>query len=602
MVPAAPPLNDQFMETERAPLATDSQEDLCQWWRHLSSPVLDQLVSQAVYQNFDLREACWRIVEARAKRRSLIGRYRPKGDWLNTRHDRRQSQSGNNILPANAGDSFAVWSTGLDASWELGLFRRMEHLVDAANAKHCAAIEERRNLLVILLAELADEYVRARTYQQQLLVVRDNLALQRHAEQVAKTRWEAGLTSELDAAQAATLAQMTEARISLLEADLQAAVNRICLLMGSPPLGAAEDVLGPGRIPKPPRMLAVGMPADLLRRRPDVRQAQQEAIAESALLGLAEAELLPHLTLTGRLSLDARSFPDIFSARSLAYTLGPTLRWNVLNRGRVKADIQAQCARLQQALIGYERAVVAAAEEADTALNGFCRHRARVEVLRQGQQEANRAATLAMAQYQDGLVSFQGVVDTQQRRLDAADLLKRAEGETIRQLIRVYRAMGGGWEHPPMAPKGLDKLGFNAIGLDSPRQHPLEGVLEVETRDAVDETNETGDSEWVEGLPPLPALAKPVKTLPPPASEGTRQSVPSTPIPMSPLEPTLAPTPELKVDSPTERENELRENELDENGVDENGVDESELDESNGGKSTPAPAPIFVEETIVPLG
>ncbi|MCA9173129.1 MAG: TolC family protein [Planctomycetales bacterium] len=455
-------LSEQWLE----PDATSDNEQLAAWWTTLESPVLDQLVSHAASGNLDLREASWRIAETRARRRAAVGKYQPQGDWKALRHDRRQSQSGNSILPAGVGTAFESWSVGIDAAWEVGLFRRLEHLNDAATAKQCAAVEERRQVLVVLLAEVADEYVHCRTLQQQLHVARENLGWQRTNTEVASTRHESGLTSELDVAQASSQQQLTEAGIPLLEAELQAAVNRIFLLIGLPPAGSAEDLLGPGRIPRVPSHLSVGMPADLLRRRPDVRQAQQEAIAESALLGLAEAELLPHLSLTGTISLDSRSFSSLFNARSLAYTLGPTLRWNLLNRGRVQAEIDAQFARWQQALVAYERSVIAAAEEAETALSSFARQRQRVELLTAARQEAGRAAKLSRTQYGNGLVSIQAVLDAHQRKLEADNLLKLAEGEAVRQVIRAYRAAGGGWEQPP-PPTATDELELSELRLVS---------------------------------------------------------------------------------------------------------------------------------------
>jgi NodT family efflux transporter outer membrane factor (OMF) lipoprotein len=298
---------------------------------------------------------------------------------------------------------------------------------------------------VTVAAETARAYVDLRAFQTRLRVALRNVALQEETRGLARTRFEAGLAGERDVAQAWANVESTRARVPALQSGVRTAENRLAVLVGVAPGGLAEELgaeLGEARpIPVPPSEVAVGAPADLLRRRADVRRA------ETARIGVARAELLPRLTLGGSLGVESEGTGDLFERDSGVFGIGPSLRWNLFDGGRLRRLVEARDARARQALVRWERTVLVALEEAENAMTAFVRERSRRLSLVLASTQARRAVALARTQYREGLTDFQAVVDTERTVASLEDELAQSEAAIATSAIALYKALGGGWEH-----------------------------------------------------------------------------------------------------------------------------------------------------------
>ena len=415
--------------------------DLAGWWRSFDDPVLSGLVQASIMANLNVKEASARVREAMA-RRGISGADRfpvldASGEVIRSR-----SSSGS--------DAATLYSAGFDAGWELDLFGGVSRSIEAADADLGASEADLTDVLVSLLAEVAVNYLDVRTYQARLAVAEANLAAQEATFDLTWFRFEAGLSPELAVQQARTNLARTRSQIPPLWAGLEAAMNRLAVLQGKPP-GAVHAALTPVRpIPVPPATVAVGIPAEILRRRPDVRRAERQLAAQTARVGVATAELYPKLRLTGAIGLDARSLADWLSWDSRSWRVGPGISWRVFDAGAVRRSISVQSALQEQALHRYEATVLTALEEVENALTAYAREQVRRSSLRTAADAARQAERLARQQYEAGLVDFSEVLIAQQSLLSLEDDLARSEGAVTTNLVRLYKALGGGW-HPRRA-------------------------------------------------------------------------------------------------------------------------------------------------------
>lgn len=426
--------------------------DLSGWWIGFHDPPLNALVERAMARNLDLREAALRIFEARAQRCIVRADLLPQLQQSASYSFNRFAQSGGGMGGGIGGgiDSTSdQWSLGLGGTWEIDVFGRLRRLVEAADADIAVSIEDYRDTLVILLGDVAVNYVDARTFQRRLEIARENLRTQQRTLELARKRFEAELTGELDVAQARANVESTAAGIPLLEASQQQALNRLSVLLGCPP-GEVDGLMAePHAIPVPPREIAIGIPADLLRRRPDIRSAERQIAAQTARIGAAVGEMYPKFTILGSFSLDAQDFGKLFSEDALGASIGPNMQWNFFNFGRLRCNVYIQEARQGQFATRYEHVVLRAAEEVDNALVGYVREKERIEHLRRQVAANRRAVDLSQSRYVGGDVDFQRVLDSQRSLLQAEDQLASSEANVAANVIRLYRALGGGWETPP---------------------------------------------------------------------------------------------------------------------------------------------------------
>jgi len=409
------------------------------WWQTLGDPVLTRLIERAVRGNLDVREARARVREARARRSIGKAGLFPTLDASGSGQARRSSEETGN---GSEGETYAA---GFDAGWELDIFGGVRRSVEAAGADLEASRENLRDVLVSLLAEAALNYVEVRTFEARLEVGEANLTTQQQTLQLTEWLFEAGLSDGLAVQQARYNLENTRSQIPALRSGLEETRNRLAVLTGEPPGAVHAELEQPGPNPVPPLEIAVGVPAEVLRRRPDVRRAERELAAQTARVGAATAELYPRLSLLGSIGLESLSLGTLFSAGSRTYNVGPTVTWPVFRAGAIRQNIVAESALQEQALSRYEAAVLTALEEVENALMAFAQEQDRRQSLEKAARAARRAVELSETQVAAGHTDFSTVLDSQRSLLAFQDQLAASRGIVTDNLIRLYKALGGGW-------------------------------------------------------------------------------------------------------------------------------------------------------------
>lgn len=422
---------------------------LAAWWTTLNDPQLNELIERALADNKTAKQAYARVVQARAQRAIAGSGFWPGIDG-SVGASRSESESNFNEsgeVVSTVGESY---NTGLSTRWELDLFGGQRRSYEAANAQLAATEADLRDVLVVLLGDVALSYVGVRTAQSRLDFAERNLESQREALDITRWRAEAGLTTVLDVEQANTSYEQTRAQIPSLESNLVQNMNRLAVLTGQPP-GALEASLKPRKaIPVAPVDIVAGVPADVLRRRPDIRSAERQLAAQTAQVGVATAALYPSLSLNGSISWTSLTAGDLLDGFRNERS-GLTLSLPIFNGGALRQQIKVQNALVTQALASYESTVLAAYEEVENALDSWTSEQRRHEALVQAVESARRAADLALVQYNSGLVDFQTVLTADRQLISLEDSLAISDGEMTSNLIRLYKALGGGWSVFPTA-------------------------------------------------------------------------------------------------------------------------------------------------------
>jgi NodT family efflux transporter outer membrane factor (OMF) lipoprotein len=448
----AVPIAEHWIDYEDARIRSEPPAHW-QWWRVFNDPTLDELVEISRSQNLTLREAGFRIAEARAMRAVAAGELLPQFQEAFGSYERRQLSRQAGFVAGGAGPglfdrNFSNWTAGTQLAWELDFWGRFRRAVEVADANLDASVANYDDVVVILTSDVAEAYVDIRTLQQRLRYARKNVESQVGSLRIVTDKQEAGAASRLDVAQARTNLAQTEAIIPSLETQLRQAQNRLCVLLGTPPTDIGA-MLGDGpAIPAAPSEVAVGIPADLIRRRPDVRRAEREVAAQSARIGIAEADMYPAFTINGSIFVQANQFADLFRSSAVAGSVGPSFNWNILNYGRLTNRVAAEEAVFQQEVLQYQSTVLAANREAEDAIVGFLRAQRQAQVLREGAAAALESRDLVSDLYGGGKADFGRVFVAEFFLVQQQDALATAEGNIARNLIAVYRALGGGWESP----------------------------------------------------------------------------------------------------------------------------------------------------------
>ena len=417
----------------RAPRGGQTQE----WWRNFKDPVLDELVAEAQRVNPNVRTAGMRIMEARAQLGIAGSTLYPQvqqatGEALGS-GQYKQGASGTTLVTFNA---------GLGVSWELDFWGKFRRSIEAADAGYFASIAQYDDVQVLMAAQVASVYCSIRTVEATLVIARENAVLQKRSLDITELLFKSGSDSELDVQQAKAQYLGTLATIPQLEGSLRQTQNALSILLARAPGPLPEMAAGKDLIPQAGLAVIVDMPADLLRRRPDVRAAEMQLAAQSAQIGVSVADLYPSISLLGSVGLSATSL----GARALSWGLGPTLVWNVFDHGRLKNAVLVQDARFQQLYEQYQGSVLQAAREVDDAAVGFAKTGEQIALLEDAVKAARRSLDIATIQYREGLTDFQRVLDSQQVLFSQQELLVNARGSLIQNLIALYKAMGGGWE------------------------------------------------------------------------------------------------------------------------------------------------------------
>jgi NodT family efflux transporter outer membrane factor (OMF) lipoprotein len=430
------------------------------WWKSLGDPELDRLVERAVEENFDADIALMRLQEARASALVVAGGIMPFVEASGA----AARGSGNNSIksrvptPLNAGTNTTglkeiTQVVGFDAGWELDLFGRFRRQLEAAEADTQAAAEARNAVLISVIGDVARAYIDFRTAQERLHIAQDNIAIAKQSLDVVQQLFGRGLTAELDVALARRQLATEQSSVAPLEEDITQAERRIEFLLGHEPGAMKEELATAAALPTPPVNVITGIPADLLRRRPDIRQAERQLAAENARIGVATADLFPRVAVTAGVGLQGQGLGRAPTTDSFIWSVGPTAVVPLLDFGRIDSMIMLENLRTRELFFNYERQVIGAVEEVDDAAGRYSAEQERLKDLQEAIDASKRAVELANGRYQQGLIDFLNVLDAQRQLFVLQDEYTIAQQQAVTQYVAVYKALGGGWENYQRVPE-----------------------------------------------------------------------------------------------------------------------------------------------------
>jgi multidrug efflux system outer membrane protein len=419
------------------------------WWTSFNDAELDSLVQRAAQSNPDVRVAEARLRQARAVRQMSAADLWPSvdasGSFARAKQSRNQPLIGALPLPANFPFEYSVYNAGFDASWEIDVFGGKRRALEAANADWEGAIEDRNGSLLTLIAEVARNYVELRGSQLRLEIAQRHTKLEEEALALTRARFKSGVASELDVTRSAALLAGTRAAAPPLETTARASMYALSVLLGLHPGELVAELSPPRPVPPAPPEVPVGLPSDLLRRRPDVRRAERQLAAETARVGVAKSDWFPKFSLNGDAGMESTSLSKWFEPNSLFWSVGPSIQWRALDFGRVRAEVSAQTAVQEAALATYEKAVLVSLQEAENALVGYAQEQNRRRALADAVAETRRSLGMANDLYGAGRVNFLDVLDARRSLYQSEDLLASSDQAVSVDLITLYKAMGGGW-------------------------------------------------------------------------------------------------------------------------------------------------------------
>jgi NodT family efflux transporter outer membrane factor (OMF) lipoprotein len=450
------PVAEKWLEAHNPSVDTRNQE-YRDWWTVFHDPVLNRLIEIAYNQNLTLVDAGTRVLEARAQLGVAIGEFYPQVQQGNGSVTYiRPSHSDTTQFPVNVVRNFWRDSLGLTVNWELDFWGKFRRAIESADASYLASAANYDYVLVTLLGNVATTYIGIRTLQAQIQISQENIVKQKKALAIAEAQYHGGTATKLDVYQAENVLGQTEATIPQLTIQLNQGFNALAVLLGMPPQPMEPLLRGSSGIPVPPKTVAVGIPADLVRRRPDIRAAELAAMAQSAQVGIAETNLLPAFSLTGVFGTAASNVPQsrvsqnklkrVFEGRGITFAFGPAFQWNILNYGQITNQVRVEDAGLQTLLVDYQNAVLQAQQQVENGLTSFLQGREQVDFLRESVAAANAALGIALLQYTLGTRDFTTVLTAEQNLYTAQNDLAMAEGSVSTGLASVYQALGGGWQ------------------------------------------------------------------------------------------------------------------------------------------------------------
>ena len=416
-------------------------EDPCLWWTVFNDPLLNRLMVDASRQNLTLREAGFRVLQSRAQLGIAVGQFFPQQQTANGAYTR-----------FGVGENFFdSWNFGFNLAWELDFWGRFRRAITAAEDDLDASMFNYDSVLVTLMGDIASSYVQVRTDQERIRLLQRTVAIQQNVLTFINAQLKAGFrATDLDRAQAESNLKQSLAQVANLEIAVRVNENRLCTLLGVPTQDI-DTLLNSGPqtgIPKTPDFVVVGMPADLLRRRPDVRRTEREAAAQAELIGIAETDFYPAITISGTLGWQATRLPDLFTPQGFNSNVGPSFQWQLLNYGRIINNVRAQDALFQQLVVAYQNSVLRADEEVENGIVTFLKAQRRARLLQESVESAYTALGVILAQYEKGIAGadFNRYAVIEQNLLVQQDQWAQAQGQVAQGLIQVYRALGGGWQ------------------------------------------------------------------------------------------------------------------------------------------------------------
>jgi NodT family efflux transporter outer membrane factor (OMF) lipoprotein len=448
--------NGQEVVTPVTPSKTTTNPaEVAVWWDNFKDPALSSLVEMAIRANLDLRLAEARIRQARASLGVAGGALLPEVDGSALyQKSQGSSEAASGGAIATASSIRQIVQAGVDASWEIDVFGGLRRNLEAAGADLRAAVEDRRDVLIILVGDVGSNYINLRGFQQQIGIARKNLEAQKHNAGIIQKRHDAGFVGGLDVANARAQVATTAATIPIFESSARAAIYNLGVLLGREPAALERDLSKAGPIPPTPPEVPVGLPSDLIRRRPDIRRAEAQLHAATARIGVATADLFPKFNLTGSFGYASSDLTKLWRTDSKFWSWGPTITWPIFAGGRIWWNIKVQDALAEQALITYQKAVLTALKDVETALVAYAKQQETRKALSEAVVNNRKAVELAMTLYLAGKSDFLNVLIAQRSLFNTEDALSQSIRTVDTNLIALYKALGGGWEKGDNAPPG----------------------------------------------------------------------------------------------------------------------------------------------------
>jgi NodT family efflux transporter outer membrane factor (OMF) lipoprotein len=434
------PIQPTWIESKDARVSSEPPVEPRWWHAAFHDPVLDRLVEKALQGNLSLRSAGLRVLQSQQQLAIAIGFQFPQQQQATGSASRQRTPAGSGSVVFNQ------YAVGFNLGWEIDFWGRFRRQVQSASASLDASVASYDGALLSIVSQVAQNYVLVRTLQERIDVARENVLLVEESRRITTAKFKAGEVSELDVSQAETLVNNTRATVSSLETSLQQTKNALAVLLGLPPAEMTGLVAEKAAILTPSPEIALGMPQDLLRRRPDIRVAERQLAAQSAQIGVAETDLYPALSIGGSIGRGGSSGRDIFHGDTTTWSLFGDFQWNLFSYGRLESNVRLQDARFQQLLVDYRETVLQAQGDIENAIVAYLKSHEQLAAYRLAEGAAQRAVDLSTTQYENGLVDFNTVISTLQSLVAQRDLLSATQGSVATNLVQVYRALGGGWE------------------------------------------------------------------------------------------------------------------------------------------------------------
>ncbi len=437
-------------------------ENLTQWWTVFNDPILNQLITDAIACNLDLKQAQLRVYQARENRGIVQSSLFPQ---INATGDAQKARAAGAATgkPGFTRGTMNLFQHGLDAAWELDFFGGTRRAVESADASIEASIEDRRNVMVTVIAEVGASYISLRGFQKELVIAHDNVVAQSKSVDLTDKKFKAGISNALDVANARALVATTRAQIPVLETAAQQMTYTIAVLLGREP-AALDEMLGKtAPIPAAPPTIPLGIPSELLCRRPDVRRAQAQVHAANAQIGVAKADLFPKFSLTGQFGMSGPKPSSLFNVARRFYNVGPSIDWPIFAGGRIGCNIELQKTLTQEAEIAFKQTVLTALQDVDNAVFAYAKEKEHFEALSDAVKAFQQVVNLSLKLYTDGSTDFLNVITAQRSLYQAQDDLAQSERNLSTDVVAVYKALGGGWDEPEIiecTPRCKDPIGI----------------------------------------------------------------------------------------------------------------------------------------------
>ena len=435
-----------WLAPDDALVNSESPADPKWWHTAFQDPVLDQLIETALQQNLTLRSAGLRVLQSQQQLAIAIGNQFPQQQQATGAASRQKSNA----------QTFNNYNLGFSLGWEADFWGRFSRQVESASAELDASVASYDGALLSMVSQVAQNYILILTSRVRIDVARENIKLQEESFRISKAKFDAGAVSELDLNQAETLLNNTRATVYSLEASLQQFENSLSILLGTPPQDFNHLFKEHGDIPSAPAEIALGMPQDLIRRRPDIRTAERQLAAQSAEIGFAVTELYPHFTIGGSIGTSSLSSQDLFENETETWSLFGMFEWNVFNYGRLRSNVRLQDALFQQLLVDYRNLILQAQGEVESSIVAYIKSHGELTSYRVAAEASKRAVTIATLQYKEGDIPFNTLITTLTSNMQQQDLFSLTQGSVATNLVQVYKDLGGGWE----IRKGRDPVDF----------------------------------------------------------------------------------------------------------------------------------------------